>query len=37
MTPSLGHHGKERLIGCLRDLTVDRVSSHVDSVADAPL
>jgi hypothetical protein len=37
MTPSLGHHGKERLLGCLNDLTIDRVKSNVESVADVPL
>ena len=37
MTPSLGHHGKERLLGCLRDLTVDRLKSNVESVQDVAL
>lgn len=37
MTPSLGHHGKERLLGCLRDLGIDRVKSNVESVNDVPL
>jgi hypothetical protein len=37
MTPSLGHHGKERLLGCLNDLSIDRVKSHVVSVKDVPL
>ncbi len=32
ITPSLGQHGKERLLGCFRDLTVDRVRSRVESV-----
>jgi hypothetical protein len=36
MTPSLGDHGKERLLGCLADLTVDRLRSSVESVADVP-
>jgi hypothetical protein len=35
--PSLGRHGKERLAGCLRDLTVERLRAHVISVADKPL
>jgi hypothetical protein len=35
--PSLGRHGKERLTGCLRDLTVQRLRAHVISVADKSL
>ena len=35
--PSLGHHGKERLLGCLRDLTVERLRADVVSVTDRPL
>jgi len=31
ITPSLGRHGEERLLGCLRDLTVDRLKSTVVS------
>lgn len=34
MTPSLGHHGKERLLGCLRDLTIERVKSSVVSIEE---
>ncbi len=34
--PSLGRHGKERLTGCLRDLTIERLPAHVVSVADKP-
>ncbi len=30
ITPSLGRHGEERLLGCLRDLTVDRLKSSVE-------
>lgn len=37
ITPSIGHHGKERLLGCLRDLTVDRLKSHVVSARDIPV
>jgi len=37
ITPSLGRHGKERLLGCLRDLSIDRVKSSVASVTDTPL
>jgi hypothetical protein len=36
VTPSLGHHGKERLLGCLRDLTIERLKSSVVSVTDVP-
>jgi hypothetical protein len=36
VAPSLGEHGKERLLGCLNDLSIDRVKSHVDSVQDVP-
>jgi hypothetical protein len=34
--PSIGHHGRERLLGCLRDLTVDRLKSSVELVRDVP-
>ncbi len=37
MTPSLGEHGKERLLGCLNDLSIDRVKSNVESVHDVPV
>lgn len=37
VAPSIGHHGKERLLGCLRDLTVDRLKSSVTLVRDVPL
>jgi hypothetical protein len=36
VAPSLGEHGRERLLGCLNDLSIDRVKSHVDSVQDVP-
>jgi hypothetical protein len=36
VAPTLGEHGKERLLGCLNDLSIDRVKSHVDSVQDVP-
>jgi hypothetical protein len=32
--PSLGEHGKERLLGCVRDLTVERLRAHLVSVHD---
>jgi hypothetical protein len=34
--PSLGRQGKERLTGCLRDLTIERLRAHVVSVSDEP-
>jgi hypothetical protein len=34
LEPALGAHGRERLLGCLRDHTVDRVRGSVVSVAD---
>jgi hypothetical protein len=33
-TPELGEHGRERVVGCLGDLTVDRVRADVVSVRD---
>jgi hypothetical protein len=35
--PSLGAHDKERLLGCLNDLTLERVRSHVESVRELPV
>ena len=35
MTPTLGDHGKERLLGCMNDLTIERLRSNVESVHDA--
>lgn len=32
--PALGEHARERVVGCLRDLTVDRVRGQVVSVTD---
>ena len=37
MTPSLGDHGKERLLGCINDWSIDRLLSNVESVEDVPL
>ncbi|HEX5616102.1 MAG TPA: hypothetical protein VFZ83_13200 [Acidimicrobiia bacterium] len=34
--PSIGEYGRERLTGCLRDLTVERLRSSVVSVTDVP-
>jgi hypothetical protein len=32
LTPALGHHSEKRLVGCLEDATVDRVSGHLDEI-----
>jgi hypothetical protein len=37
MTPTLGDHGRERLLGCMNDLSIERLRSHVESVHDVPL
>ena len=37
MTPTLGDHGKERLLGCMNDLSIERLRSNVESVHDVPL
>jgi hypothetical protein len=34
VTPSLGRYGSERLVGCLEDLTIDRVRADVVSLRD---
>jgi hypothetical protein len=34
LTPELGEHGRDRVVGCLEDLTVDRVRADVVSVRD---
>ena len=34
--PSIGRYGKERLLGCLNDLTVERLRADVVSVTDVP-
>lgn len=34
LQPALGEHARERVVGCLRDLTVDRVRGQVVSVTD---
>ena len=31
LTPAVGHHEQTKLVGCLEDLTVDRVLGHVES------
>ena len=37
ITPSLGKHGRERLLGCLQDLTVERLRVDIVSIHDRPL
>jgi hypothetical protein len=37
VTPTLGHHGQERLLGCMNDLSIDRLKSNVESVEHVPL
>jgi hypothetical protein len=37
MTPSLGDHGKERLLGCINDLSIERLRSNVESVEELPI
>jgi hypothetical protein len=32
VTPAIGHHGEQRLVGCLEDLTIDRVLGHVTEI-----
>lgn len=29
VTPAIGHHGQKRLVGCIEDVTIDRVVGHV--------
>jgi hypothetical protein len=37
LTPALGKHGRERITGCLNDLTIERLRAKVVSIADRPL
>jgi len=30
--PALGEHARRRLLGCLQDMTVDRIRAHVHSI-----
>jgi hypothetical protein len=32
LTPAVGHHEERKLVGCLEDLTVDRVRGNVESI-----
>ena len=34
--PALGHHARQRLRGCLEDLTIERARGHVVSVRHLP-
>jgi hypothetical protein len=36
VTPTLGEHGRERLLGCINDLSIDRVKSNIESIDDVP-
>jgi hypothetical protein len=31
LTPAVGHHEQKKLVGCLEDLTIDRVRGNVES------
>ena len=32
ITPAIGEHGENRLVGCLEDLTIDRVIGDVVAI-----
>ncbi len=34
--PAIGEHGRARLVGCLEDVTIDRVLGHVASLTSTP-
>jgi hypothetical protein len=34
--PALGEHSRKRLLGCLGDMTIDRLRGHLVSVRDRP-
>ena len=34
--PAVGEHGESRLVGCLEDVTIDRVLGHVASLRSGP-
>ena len=36
VTPSIGEHGENRLVGCLEDVTIDRVIGDVVAIATMP-
>lgn len=36
VAPGLGEHARKRVLGCLKDLTLDRVRGHVVAVGDSP-
>ena len=37
VTPALGTHARQRLRGCLKDTTLDRVKGNVASITELPL
>jgi hypothetical protein len=36
VSPSIGEHGENRLVGCLEDVTIDRVIGDVLALSTAP-
>ena len=36
VTPSIGEHGENRLVGCLEDVTIDRVIGDVVAITTVP-
>ena len=36
VTPAIGEHGENRLVGCLEDLTVDKVVGDVVAITSTP-
>ena len=32
VAPAIGEHGRKRLVGCLEDMTIERVLGHVRSI-----
>ena len=37
LRPAVGHHDERQMVGCLEDLTVDRVRGNVESLRTYPL
>jgi hypothetical protein len=35
VSPAIGKHGEKRLVGCLEDVTIDRVVGNVVAIRDA--
>jgi hypothetical protein len=34
--PAIGKHGRARLVGCIEDVTIDRILGHVASLTSTP-